>query len=519
MEQKLLNWETFINQTWVQGLKLINRVRYGIAIAIFLAVLGTYGQKSFYPTLLGAFIYLSLSLWLSFLFQKKSPFSNRLPTVIVIADIFICCSVYYFQLYFSPHLGGVIINGAYIIIFIFFLVYSGFLMNYRLVLIIGFLSTISISGGLYLAFIGGTNFVFKSVDNDTILVTNELSKILFFMALVFAYGQIIKLLSKIQNDNEVKLNESLVAKEKIYGQKNRMEGSASKLNETCQNLKNFSETVNEQAQNQAASVEQISASIEEISSASENTANLVTTQLEQVKILDQESVELQNTIKSVSNSTVKLAKEIRKSAGYSQEVTLSSEQLMEVLNSVKKSFNQVMEINIMMGEIAEQTNLLALNASIEAARAGEHGRGFAVVAAAVSNLAERAAQNATTVSKIVKESNSIINEGTDVASNVSHKVKTQEEELYKIEKEILVLESNVSNQEILNAKLANTFIELRESSNQIGLIVQEQKVGNQEIAKAMSTIDSSIQNLANSAFSLHGEINTLSYQAEALTKN
>ncbi len=315
MEQKSLAWDSFINQTWVQGLVLINRVRYGIALALFVAVLATYGQKSFYPTLLGTFIYLSLSLCLSYFFQRKTPFSNRLPSLIVIADIFICCFVYYFQIYFNPHLGGVAINGAYLIIFIFFLIYSGFLMNYRLVLIIGSLSVISISGALYLAYIGGTVFILKSVENDTILISNEFSKIIFFIALVFAYGQIIKLLSKIQRDNELKLDESLLAKEKINGQKNRMEDSASKLSETCQSLKNLSETVNEQAQNQAASVEQISASIEEISSASENTANLVTNQLEKVKILDKESDELQNIIKSVSNTTENLGREIRKSAG------------------------------------------------------------------------------------------------------------------------------------------------------------------------------------------------------------
>jgi methyl-accepting chemotaxis protein len=140
------------------------------------------------------------------------------------------------------------------------------------------------------------------------------------------------------------------------------------------------------------------------------------------------------------------------------------------------------KINI-IEEIARQTNLLALNAAIEAARAGEAGKGFAVVASEVRKLAERSQTAAGEILSLSKTS-------VDVAEEAG--------------KSILQVAPDIS-------KTADLVAEISAAS-------REQSVGVDQIAKAVTQLDTVIQQNASASEEMASMAEELSSQAEQLSE-
>jgi methyl-accepting chemotaxis protein len=81
------------------------------------------------------------------------------------------------------------------------------------------------------------------------------------------------------------------------------------------------------------------------------------------------------------------------------------------MNDIHRSAQEIGKIITVIDGIAFQTNLLALNAGVEAARAGDAGRGFAVVANEVRALAQRSADAALDIKKLIGESSAQVERG------------------------------------------------------------------------------------------------------------
>lgn len=143
-----------------------------------------------------------------------------------------------------------------------------------------------------------------------------------------------------------------------------------------QSLARDSQNLSERTQRQADSLAQTTSSVEELSS----------------------NVQASSQAASQANGK---AGDVRD--GVESGATVM-EQAVASVEGIAASARRMDEIVDVIDGLAFQTNILALNAAVEAARAGESGRGFAVVASEVRSLAQRSADSAREIRKLISDS-------------------------------------------------------------------------------------------------------------------
>lgn len=169
--------------------------------------------------------------------------------------------------------------------------------------------------------------------------------------------------------------------------------------------------ISEGAGQVAAASGQLSASAGQLSQGSAEQAAAI----EETSSTLQESGSMLTQNSTNTKQAADLSEKAKESAN---KGSAEMKQMMESIQEIKKSSDQIAKIIKVIDDIAFQTNILALNAAIEAARAGEAGMGFAVVAEEVRNLAGRSAQAAKDTTAIIEANIQLSGNGVAVAEKV-----------------------------------------------------------------------------------------------------
>ena len=136
----------------------------------------------------------------------------------------------------------------------------------------------------------------------------------------------------------------------------------------------------------AASIDMAGEQVDYVYKDIQNIVDIVSRNTENLREINQSSVELNDTAKAAA------AKILENAETMSMNLQKEKEQANAVLH--------IKDLSDAILGISGQTNILALNASIEAARAGEAGRGFAVVATEIGTLASSTSEAANEIQQM-----------------------------------------------------------------------------------------------------------------------
>jgi methyl-accepting chemotaxis protein len=258
----------------------------------------------------------------------------------------------------------------------------------------------------------------------------------------------------------------------------------------------------------ASSEEMLESSSELAASAHQTASSVVetTTAVEQVRHTAQTASERARDVAKAAKQTAEISsagtRATQGAAAAMQRTRETMRTLSESMLRLSEQSHAIAEIVSAVDELAEQSNLLAVNAAIEAAQAGEHGKGFAVVADQVKYLAGQSRQATKQVRTILNDIRQATNAATLTAEEATRAVDAGVEAASQAGNSIVSLTESID-------VAAKTAARIAASSEQ-------QFVGIEQVAQAMSQIRTASQKNVDQAKQLEGAAQGLNVLGQRL---
>lgn len=189
----------------------------------------------------------------------------------------------------------------------------------------------------------------------------------------------------------------------------------------------------------------------------------------------------------IVNTTAHNATEANKIANNTNEsvniCSSSMSDLVETMNRIVVTSEEINKINKTIEDIAYQTYILSLNASVEAARAGEAGKGFAVVADEVRNLATKSSAAAASATQLILESSEAIEKGKKYTDMTAEALNT----LIEGTKQTINLISEITEDTVVEKEKLDA---VTNELSSISAVVQTNTATAEETAAASNSLQS-----------------------------
>lgn len=225
-------------------------------------------------------------------------------------------------------------------------------------------------------------------------------------------------------------------------------------------------------------IQQVAITVDQMSQSSQS---LATNSQIQSSSVDEVSASAEQTniqVKANAASADSAAQLVAGASMVASEGTSKIAEMVQSMEGIRASSQDIAKIIKVIDEIAFQTNLLALNAAVEAARAGQHGRGFAVVAQEVRNLAGRSAKAARETSDLIEDASTRVQAGVRIADEAR-----------------------------------NAFSRIADDISQVQTLVRDIAVSSEEQARGVAQINGAIGEIAKSALATSQQADELAASA------
>ncbi len=238
------------------------------------------------------------------------------------------------------------------------------------------------------------------------------------------------------------------------------------VNQTTENLKTVMEEIKE-------TTNVISSVAQEISSGNNDLSHRTE---EQAASLEETAASMQELTSTVQHNSenARQANELAANASQTANKGVTVVQdVVSTMENINESSLRIVDIISVIDDIAFQTNILALNAAVEAARAGEQGKGFAVVATEVRNLAQRAANAAGEIKRLINDSVERVSGGSRQVAEAGKTMQDIVDEINKVTAIISEIASASGQQSAGISQVGQAIGSMDEVTQQNAALVEE----------------------------------------------
>lgn len=225
-------------------------------------------------------------------------------------------------------------------------------------------------------------------------------------------------------------------------------------------MSNSADELSHRTERQAVSLEETAAAVEQVTAA----------------------VKLSSDRANQANAIVA---DTKRSADASADVVANA---ISAMGRIENSSSQIVQIIDVIDQIAFQTNLLALNAGIEAARAGDAGKGFAVVAMEVRELAQRSADAAQEIKRLIETSSREVNAGSCLVKETGAVLSEISQHIVAISERMKSIATKSCDQATALIEVNNAVNNMDQMTQKNAAMVEETHVSTQQLVNEVSAM-------------------------------